>query len=423
MKKLISLILVVALLLSLSACGGITNNLSQNKKASATQIKYNFLSDDIAVPEGYNDYTNSATDFSMNLFKSVYKKSTGSSVISPASVLFSLSMCSNGAQNETQKEFLQTMFSGMSADSVNKCSSYLLQRLKFFSDEESKLSVANSIWLNKGLKVNSSFLDKNADYYNADVFETDFSNEKALSDINSYVKDNTDGMVEKMLDNISPDAMMILINAIVLEDLWATIYEDSDISSDTFHGTNADTDAEFMHSKESLIKTKNSVGFVKNYKTLPIKFVAVMPDKDVDFSSFTDSLSNEYWQELLNSLDITKSCNAYLPKFKVEFGTNLKEDLKSLGIIDAFSDSADFSKISTDAGLKIEDIIHKSYIEVDNGGTKAAASTAVMMNKTALIDDDEENIETVRLDRPFIFSVIDNESNLPLFLGCVTDID
>lgn len=419
-KKVLCFLLCAVLVFSLTACAGNSQNLSANVKYSTAHEKYNFLSEDTKSPEGYEDYINSTTDFSIELFKSVYKDGKSSTVISPVSAILALSMCANGAKDDTQKEFSDTIFQGMNMDYVNKCSSYLLQRLQFFKNDNCKLNIANSIWFSKDINVESSFLAKNKDFYEAGIFKADLQDEKTLSDINNFVKDNTDGMIEKIIDEMNPDAQMLLLNAIALEDEWATEYEKECVSNSTFFGANGDTDAEFMYSKETYIKGKDAQGFVKNYKNLPLKFVAILPNEDVNISDYIDKLSYEDFKNMLSSQSGISKCDAFLPKFNFDFDTNLKENLKSLGIEKAFSDSADFSKITTDTKLFINSVIHKAHIETDENGTKAAAATAItMVDTTAALD---EETPTVKLDRPFVFALVDNESNLPVFIGCVTDI-
>ena len=355
-----------------------------------------------------------ASNFSMEMFKRSFDEEN--TLVSPLSIMLALSMTANGAGKETLAQMEKVLGDGTKIEELNR---YLFSYAKSLPNKpKAKFKISNSIWFKEGFHVERDFLQTNADYYNANCYSSPFD-DKTLKDINNWVKQKTDGMIDSILDRISEDAVMYLINAIVFDAEWETVYKESDIIKDDF--TNLDgrkTRVDFMHSFESrFLQDDYATGFVKSYKNGEYSFVALLPKEGISIKEYISGLTGEYFINTLKNVK-NASVSAYLPKFSYEYEIGLNDILKDMGMPDAFDESkADFSRINPDARLVIADVLHKTFINVDEKGTKAGAVTKVEMAPTAMPQG-----ETVMLDRPFVYAIVDNSTNLPLFIGAVTNL-
>ena len=423
MKKIISLLLVCCMALQIVGCSASP----QVKDTGAIQVQASDLMADvepgIVEPvELDEDFQNSQMKFAISLFQEVVGNGDGGNVlVSPTSAQMALAMTANGSDKETRTEMEKVLASGMSIEELNAyLYSYLLQ-LKSGGD----LKMANSIWFRDDearLYVEKEFLQTNADYYGADIYKSAFD-EQTLKDINLWVKEHTDGMIDSILNNIPADAVMYLINALAFEAEWKEEYEKSDIFEGTF--TNAkgvEQTVEMMYSNETICyEGDNFVGFKKNYKGDKYGFVALLPDENIDITEFALGLNGENLQNLLKNPS-DKYAEVTMPKFSYSYETLLNDALTNMGMPSAFSASgADFSKLgrSSNGNISISRVIQKTFIAVDELGTKAGAVTVVEMTDEACPMYDL----TIRLDRPFVYMIVDNETNLPLFIGVLMTIE
>ncbi len=365
--------------------------------------------------------TQAVINFSAELFKKSLEKDKNT-LISPLSVLYALSMTANGAEGETLEQMEKVM--GMPTDKLNE---YLYSFVETLAPEEKfKLSIANSIWFkdDPSFEANKDFLQTNADYYGASLYKSAFD-EAARGDINAWVKDKTDGMISEIIDQISKDAVMYLINAIAFDAEWEEIYNEYSVQSGEFtkeDKTKQKTD--FMYSEENTyLEDDKAVGLVKYYAGRKYAFAALLPNEDISVYDYVSSLDGEHINDLLSNALDTK-VNAMIPKFKTEYSVEMSEILKKMGMTDAFNDSkADLSGIGTSkaGNLYINRVLHKTFIEVNEKGTRAGAATAVEVNAESAFMPEEPPKE-VHLDRPFAYMLIDCETNIPIFIGTVMDV-
>ena len=263
-------------------------------------------------------------------------------------------------------------------------------------------------------------MQKNADYYGAAAYKSPFD-EKTLRDINNWVKKNTDGMIEKIIDNIDSDAVMYLINTVLFDAEWENIYKKDEIRDGTFTALDGTKRAvSMMYSAEQrYLDDGKATGFIKPYKN-GYSFVALLPNGDISLGDYVASMTGKSFIDTIkNAKDVP--VETIIPKFSYDYDIEMSDALKALGMTKPFdSTKADFSSLgSSDSGnIFISRVLHKSYITVDGKGTKAGAATAVEINETAAAVD----IYSVTLDRPFIYAVTDNATGLPVFIGTVTDI-
>jgi len=365
-------------------------------------------------------YLRNTADFSIDLFKNSVSDSDNS-LISPLSVMLALTMTANGADKQTLSQMETVLGKDIPLEELNQYLFYYVKNLPV--EKKTNLRIANSIWFrdDSGLKINNDFLQKNANYYNADIYKSPFNNQTVL-DINNWVDANTDGMIENIVDRINDDNIMYLINAVMFDATWKKVYYKNDVSNDTFTSIDGKSQTvELMNSQESFyLEDGKATGFMKPYYDNKYFFVALLPNEGISIKDYIQSLSGEAFYDMLNKVQVTTVYTA-LPKFSYDYAVNMNDALNSLGMPDAFSpDAADFSKLgaSQSGNIYISEVLHKTFITVDELGTKAGAVTKVEMSDTA----EMEKPKTVKLNRPFVFAIIDGTSKLPIFIGNVMSL-
>jgi len=353
-------------------------------------------------------------DFSVELFQNVFSQNVNSnSLVSPLSVLFALGMTANGAGGETLEQMERVLAGGISIERLNN--NLFSYREELISEHNSILETANSIWFRDygGINIDNSFLETNKRYFDACAFRAPF-NSQTVSDINNWVYYNTFGMINRVVNYIPPDAIMYLINTIAFYSEWETRF--GNIHDAAFTDINgAAQTISFMEGRGNrAIRGDDFVGFKKPYYNHHYSFMAIMPDSHVDFSDFVDSLTGEKFMSILDKANAL-SIDVVMPKFEFNSSISLSGAIKDMGIVDAFDiDTADFNRIGTaPLPIHIGDVLHSTFISVDEIGTRAAAATTVIMFGCSA----EPPPEQIILNRPFMFSIIDNSSNLPLFIG------
>ncbi len=359
------------------------------------------------------------TDFAVRLFEASAEEGKNT-LISPLSVLSALAMTANGAKGETLSQMESVL--GMSTDELNQYFHCYMQTLP--QGEKYKLKLANSIWFtdDERFTVKDEFLQTNADYYGADIYRVMFDN-KALRDVNNWVKEKTDGMIPEILDEIKEDDIMYLVNALAFDAEWANIYTKDDVRSGTFVTEDGQKqEAEYMHGEEHVyLEDKDAKGFVKYYKEHKYAFVALLPNKGVSVEEYVKGLDGEYLNTLLTN-KLNTSVATKIPKFETESNVDMTKILQKMGMKDAFGPYANFSGLGTTTReyICIDRVLHKTFISVGEKGTKAGAATmvAVADGTSAMLERKE-----VYLNRPFVYMLIDCESNVPFFIGTMMSLE
>jgi len=415
MKKLTALLLSAILILA--ACSAPAGESSQILSPGGS------LEVDTLHPAESSALAYALCDFTGEVFKRSFLESTekGENVmVSPLSVMLALAMTANGADTDTFTEMESVLTDEwLELEVLNRLLSAYTHNLP--STEMSKLNIANSIWFrDKGFTVNDDFLGINSEFYAAEIRKAPF-NKTTLNEINSWVSEKTDNMIEKIIDEISDETMMFLINAIAFDAEWQTHYSTGQIKTRNFvTRDNAVMPTDFMHSNEyKYIETDNATGFLKPYKDNHYSFMALLPDENVTIDDFIANIDSNLFLNLDSLVSDEKVVTA-MPKFKFDYTIVMNDLLKSMGMPKAFSGEADFSKLGkSDSGnIFISEVLHKTFIEVDERGTRAGAATSVDVTLTASLDEPK----IVTLDRPFVFAIIDNDTNLPIFIGSLLEI-
>jgi serine protease inhibitor len=394
--------------------------------SAAVKVQANDLMDGISAKTtggktADSRFIGNTAAFAVDLFKETITADQNS-LVSPLSVLLALAMTANGADTETLAQMEGLLGKDMAIDELNE---YLYAYVRSLPGaDQSKLTIANSIWFRDDenrLTVEKDFLQKNADYYSAAAYKSAFDGQ-TLKDINNWVQANTDKMIDKILDQIDEDTVMYLINAIVFDARWEVVYNKNNLYRGDFTaGDGQKQAADYMSSEESLyLDDGRATGFIKPYAGGQYSFVALLPNEGVAIEEYIASLSGEALIDTIKGAENT-AVAAALPKFSYDYTVTMNDALKALGMPDAFSATlADFNRLgrSSRGNIYIGEVLHKTFIAVDELGTRAGAVTKVEMK-------DEAYIETkiVKLDRPFVYAIIDNATALPLFMGTVISIN
>ncbi len=359
-------------------------------------------------------------DFALRLFQASMDDGQNT-LLSPISVLCALSMTANGAQGETLAQMDAVL--GQSAGERNAYLNAYMDALP--AGERYRLHMANALWLteDKGFSVQPDFLQTNADHYGADIYQTAFDDE-TRQDINAWVKEKTDGRIENILDELSPEAVMYLVNALAFDAEWRELYSEAQVHDGVFTTEAGEArSVEMMHSEEELyLDDGQAVGFIKYYAGSQYAFVALLPNPGLSVQDYVQSLDGASLLALLEAPQ-QKTVRAALPKFESEGSLELSGILASMGMTDAFDErSADFSALGSAPGgnIFLSRVLHKCFIAVDERGTEAGAATVV--EAVAAAELPIEEIREVTLDRPFVYMIIDCEARLPLFMGTLMDV-
>ena len=410
-KKRLVAVLMLALLLTGCGGGGSKTDLMKDVKAreiSAEPVSENLTDLDVAV-----------TGLGLELLR---RGGEGNVLVSPLSVAYALAMTANGAKGETLEQMESVL--GMPVEMLNFAFHEYLNALP--EGEKNTLHLANSVWFTdkESFTVNQDFLQTNADYYGADIYQTALD-DTAKNAINGWVKENTHGMIPKILDQIPESAVMYLVNALAFEAEWRDIYEEDQVRKGTF--TTEDGKAqktELMWSGENFyLEDEGASGFLKFYDDREYAFAALLPNAGVSVEEYAASLTGAKLHKMLSGAENTP-VTAAIPKFETEFDCELSEVLAELGMPDAFDDgAADFSGLgtSTEGNIVISRVLHKTYINVDEKGTKAGAATAVEMTAESA-EEYMEPPKEVTLDRPFLYMIVDCEKWVPLFMGTTMEL-
>lgn len=349
------------------------------------------------------------TEFALELLRGSAPEGQNA-LISPLSVMEALAMTASGAGGVTLSEMLSVM-GGIPTET-------LAAYLRAFSPDSRELSLANSIWIKNDFAVRGEFTKRASEMFGAGIYSTPFD-ASGIKKINSWVRGNTRGMIPELVDGstFGDATMLCLINAIAFEGKWAAGYADGAVGSGTFNREDgAAENVTMLRSSETrLINVPGGIGFAKDYNGGRYSFVAILPDKGTKIADFVASLDAA---DLADALRNTKDGNiiARIPEFGAEYSADLGEILCGMGMPSAFRPGeADFSGISSDMGLYIDSVIHKTKFELDRTGTKAAAATSVTMNKYSA--PPERRAIYITLDRPFVYMIIDGTTSLPVFIG------
>ena len=411
-----SVLSLAACILPFSGCGKTVGKVHNKgvKSGAVRDLTEGISKNESASKAPDDEFKAAASSFAAELFKDNYSKGK-TTLVSPLSVLTALALVQNGAQGNTLAQLEQAL-GGLDRDTLN---AYMRAYCDFLTESD-ELKIANSVWTDSSAEAKRDFLQKAVDSYSAQLFSAPLSDPKTVESVNSWVKKNTDGMIPKIIEKADRYAVMMLVNAIAFDAKWETPYKRSDIEKlefTSYSGSKKKTD--FMCSTENVyLKDGGAVGFMKPYKNGRFAFAALLPDENTGIDDYVASLSGDKLMKIFSSAKRGNEVNVKMPKFRAEYSAQLIDTLKKMGVKDAFdSKTADFSSLIENRDAYIATVVHKTFIEVDEKGTRAAASTLVGADTMSLMEP-----YSVCLNRPFVYMIVDTETNLPLFIGVQTEI-
>jgi serpin B len=355
--------------------------------------------------------------FAFDLLKTInLSESSGNFFISPLSITQALGMTYNGASGAT-KTAMETALrrNGFSTDEINAYYKKLVDAL-LAADPSTQLKIANSIWTRKDFSVLQSFYDVNTAFYGAKVQALDFTQPSSKDIINNWCSQNTNGKIPSIIDQISNDVMMYLINAVYFKGIWKSQFKTSDTFDGSFAAATGSVPVKYMKQESAFNYFGNdSVQCAElPYGNGAFSMVVVLPASKYSVDQVVDKLNSstwKHWQESMRPIQL----HVELPKFKFSYKTLLNNSLSQLGMGVAFSDFADFSKIANGRGLAISRVLHNTFVAVDEEGTEAAAVTAVEFGLTSA----GPQIASFIVNRPFLFFIKEKSTGAILFMGKV----
>lgn len=411
-KRITTLVVALVLLLSLPGCGVRAQELTADFEPQVMDTTTDLTAGGEAV-----------TDFALSLLREERSGSV-SVLLSPVSILNALGMVANGASGTTLKQ-IETA-TGMSLHQLNDF--LYTYRMSLPADSKTcKAALANSAWLRDTFRVEDAFLRSCVNYYSAEVYRSAFDG-GLVTDLNRWVSKKTDGMISDLLEK-EPGAqtMLYLVNAACFDAKWETPYTKENVRTDGIFtaASGKRQTADYLDSHETIYLSGNNVsGFLKPYDGGKYAFVALVPDEGVTLADYLRNLTGEHLYQLITDHHYA-DVQASIPKFTARSELELEEPLRAAGISDLFNVSAaDLRGLGSAPNgntLYVNSVLHKTYLELDENGTKAAAATSLDVNAGAA--PPSEDVKTVTLDRPFLYMVVDTHACVPLFMGTVTSME
>ncbi len=412
-KRILTFVSVIALVI-VSIFSGAGTALAESESLSNGYTPANLVRAPI-LPQGFVTAT---TDFSFNIFRESINIDNNS-LVSPTSVSLALGMTANGANEATLDQFL--MLLGQNKLSLKQINYFNFVFSNILRDSGyCKFNLANSIWYkyNIASKINPNFLQTNADFYRASIYKADFSQQSTLTDINNWVNYNTNGLIKEIIKSLDPATVMCLINALSFEADWEKQFSKEATEGYFYKRDGSLVNTSFLKSEdETYLEDENSTGFIKTYKGGKYSFVAMLPNNNTSLQDYVNSLDANKFKRFIDSRTLEQTAKIDIPGFGYGYDINLVQPLKDLGFVDAFDeDIADFSKMISDK-VYIGDILHKTFIQFSEVGTKAGATTIVQVYPPSIPEDDVK--KQVYFNRPFVYAIVESGTNIPIFIGTV----
>ena len=418
MKKLFIVILAVLIsAAALCSCGsdelGPETDLT-SKVGSDENQTYNFTNGETELPDTYTAYKTSAQGFSFDILRTMYKKNRNA-FYSPAGLFGQLSLMENAAAGSSLTQLKTLVNKSLSVDELNYSSGYFYSRLASLSDsaENASAEIKSAFYFNDGIPVGQEFTRRNANYYSQGLFRLDYSDSATLDKINSYISSQSGGMFDSLMPSLDSKKGIDLSSTVRFSDDWLAGFKGENVFSAPFKGSAATKKTAFLSGTEYYLKSKGCTGFIKDFKNTPCKFVAILPDGDID--TLIKKINYTTYEQLIDSMDIMTTCSVSLPAFSREFSGDLSDAVKDSGVTNIFNSKANFNSLSYGCKAKVGRIMQGAKLSITASGTNDGEPVISQYEKP-------EPKHEVKLDRPFIYMVVDNESYIPILMGVVSDI-
>ncbi|MBD2776678.1 serpin family protein [Iningainema tapete] len=361
------------------------------------------------------------TKFGFKLFSQVLKEDAKANVfVSPSSVAFALAMTYNGANGSTKEVMAKALeLQGLSLEQINT-SNAALKKILENPDAKVQLTIANSLWANKDAKFQPDFIQKNRDYYTARVTNLNFQDAVAPSIINNWVSENTRGKINKIVEKIDPAQELYLINAIYFKGSWTQEFDKQQTAEHPFQLLSGEQIQHPMMSQTGKYRYYENEQFqavsLPYGKDGKVSFYIFLPKDNSNLKTLYQNLNSENWDKWMTQFSKREGF-IRLPRFKSDYDVTLNDALTALGMGEAFSDRANFSGMGKN--LAISSVKHKTFVEVNEEGTEAAATTSVGIMPTSAVLPQEPFRMIV--NRPFFCAIRENQTGSILFMGSIVE--
>jgi serpin B len=369
------------------------------------------------IPSTFSDQT---SEFAFDFLKkhNAEEKADKNYFVSPLSLHVALGMLLNGADGKTKEEIQKGLRVSSDLATTNGIYKDLIDNLPN-SDPKVTNTIANSVWYRNSFTVEKSFLDVLKASFNATVSAEDFNNVATVGKINTWASDNTNGKIQKVLEQIEPSQVMFLINALYFKGDWKIPFKVENTREENFVGTTGTKPVKMMAMLENVKYAKRT-----SYQALELAYgdgnyimTILLPDENTPVSNVINQMSVTEWKSLNTALAEQRVIFG-LPKFTLEYETNLNKVISNMGIHTMFNDFADLSKISAPAGkLKVGFVKQNTFLTVDEKGTEAAAVTTIEIKLTSA-----PILPEFICNRPFAFFISEKQSNTILFVGKIVNL-
>jgi len=369
------------------------------------------------IPATFSDQT---SEFAFDFLKkhNSEEKADKNYFVSPLSLHVALGMLLNGADGKTKEEIQKGLHLSSDLTANNNIYKSLIENLPN-SDPKVTNTIANSVWYRNSFTVEKSFLDVLKTSFNATVSAEDFNNTATLGKINTWASDNTNGKIKKVIEKIDPAQVMFLMNALYFKGDWKIPFKVENTRDENFVGTTGTKPVKMMSMLENVKYTKRT-----GYQALELAYgdgnyvmTILLPDEKTPVSNVINIMSRTEWKSLNTALAEQKVIVG-LPKFTLEYETNLNKVLENMGMPTMFSNAADLSKIAAPAGkIKVDFVKQNTFVAIDEKGTEAAAVTTIDIKLTSA-----PILTEVICNRPFAFLISEKQSNTILFVGKIVNL-
>ena len=380
--------------------------------------------DELEIDAIDNGVVTANTKFGFNLFNEIRKTEQDKNLfISPLSVSINLAMLLNGAVGETEQAMTKALqLQGLDSESINVGYAQLRQALEA-PDPEGALIIANSLWANQDVPFKQGFLQRNTQFFGAEISTLDFNDPSALQTINQWVNSNTNGKIPRILEKIEPDIVLFLVNTIYFKAAWEYRFDPWRTGYGIFHLITGEKKRVPMMTMDAwrssypYYRGDTFQGISLPYRDRTMSMYIFLPDRESNLNTFLESLNAERWEGWMSQFS-QQNVQLVLPKFRFEYRAQLNNVLKAVGMGIMFSDKADFSRMAPPSpeGPFIDEVLHSTVIDVHEGGTEAAAATGGTAPGAGQVE-----YVTFIADRPFFFAIRDNNTKTVLFMGVVME--
>lgn len=375
---------------------------------------------DVDIDTNFIDAQNS---FGFNLFQQLAAEDDDNIFLSPTSVFVALAMLYNGADGVTKDEIAEVLqIETIDLAELNTASANLLNVLNQETDEIT-VQLANSLWINEEFEFQDEYVESLTNYFQAMVEQIDISDDVSIEKINQWVDAATNGLIDEMVDSLPPNLVAIILNAIYLDANWTIPFDENQTVEKPFYPTeDSEKTVPLMTLNDELFYMEND-----DFQAVQLMYgddaemgmTVILPEVDSSPDEIIADLNLKNWSNWQDKF-AEQEGTLLLPKFTLEYEVNLNDPLIHLGMGSAFDERADLSNLIKDAeNLAVSEVKHKSFLDINEEGTEAAAATSVEIVEMSAIDGPEPFY--MEVNRPFIIAITDHQTNALLFLGAIKD--